>query len=172
MNIFNLLSQNMKEGSRTLQPEDVVTYPDGYRGQLEHVAEKCIACNTCVYVCSPSAIKIDDAPGQDPVWHYTEDRCTFCGRCVEYCPTQALSFARVAPAPLNERPQHYLTHTIALQPCRECGRPVRAIPEVTLIRLYGDPLPQEIVAARDLCETCRQKAIGQRFVDTLAGKEK
>jgi formate hydrogenlyase subunit 6/NADH:ubiquinone oxidoreductase subunit I len=170
MNIFNLLSQNLGQGSRTRLPEDAVPYPSGYRGRINHDLSICTACGTCVYACSPKAITIDESSADVSVWQYTEDRCTFCGFCVEYCPTQALSFDPVAPAPLTERPQHYLSHAIPLQPCRECGEPVRSIPEVILIRLYGDPLPEEIAAAQGLCERCRQRVVGDRFMRVLAGK--
>ncbi len=170
MNILNLLSQNLEHGSRTWKPDEPVPYPSGYRGRLSHAVALCTACGTCVYACSPGAITLDESAAQAPLWNYTEDRCTFCGFCVEYCPTQALSFDQVAPTPLTERAQHYLSHPVVLQPCRECGQPVRAIPDVILSRLYGDPLPEDILAARGLCERCRQRTIGQHFMQTLAGK--
>jgi formate hydrogenlyase subunit 6/NADH:ubiquinone oxidoreductase subunit I len=170
MNIITLLSQNMGHGSRTRQPEDAVPYPDGFRGRITHTMENCTACGTCVYTCSPGAITVEEQSEKVLVWKYSEDRCTFCGYCVQYCPTQALSFEPLAPEPLTEKPQHYLSHAIELQACRECGRPVRAIPEMTLIRLYGEPLPEEINEVRGLCEKCRQKATGRRFMKVLVGK--
>jgi formate hydrogenlyase subunit 6/NADH:ubiquinone oxidoreductase subunit I len=169
MNVFNVLSQNLNHGSRTRQPDDSVAYPDRYRGRLEHALTLCTGCGTCVYTCSPGAITIDDSDAQVVQWNYTEDRCTFCGFCVAYCPTQALSFAAITPAPLTERKQHYIFHSITLPPCRECGKPVRSIPTPTLVKLYGDPLPADIVDAQGLCESCRQKAIGQRFVKAMVG---
>ena len=75
--------------------------------------------------------------------------------------------AAVSPALLSERVQHYLTHSLTLQPCRECGQPFRTIPEMTLLRLYGDPLPEEIAEARGLCERCRQRVAGERFVKVM-----
>jgi formate hydrogenlyase subunit 6/NADH:ubiquinone oxidoreductase subunit I len=169
MNILNVLLQNFGKGSRTRQPDDTVPYPNGFRGQIDHDTSLCIACGACVYTCSPGAIQIHDN-GFVQQWEYTEDRCTFCGRCVEYCPTQALQFKQVAPEPLTERKQHYLSHGVRLQICRDCGKPVRIIPESMLKELYGDPIPADILAARDLCEHCRQLAIGQRFMSTLMDK--
>jgi hydrogenase-4 component H len=169
MNILNLLSQNMDHGSRTLPPDDAVPYPAGYRGRLSHAVALCTACGTCAYTCSPGAITIEN-DARVARWNYQEDRCTFCGFCVQYCPTQALSFERLAPAPLTERAQHYLSHEIVLQPCRTCGQPVHMIPEVTLINLYGNPLPKDILAAQGLCERCRQESVSKRFLKAVVGK--
>jgi hydrogenase-4 component H len=170
MNILNLLTQNFGHGSRTRTPDDDVPYPTGYRGRIAHDPGLCTGCATCAYVCSPGAILVSDNDEKSVSWKYSEDRCTFCSFCVTYCPTHALSIEAQSPTLLSERIQHYISHTIALQPCRECGRPVRLIPEATLIQLYGDPLPEEIADAQGLCERCRQRATGQRFVTALVGR--
>ncbi len=167
MKILDVLSQNLRRGSRTRQPNDVVPYPEDFRGRLSHALELCTACGTCVYTCSPGAIKIDDADEKVVRWTYKEDRCTFCGFCVQYCPTQALSFEKESPAPLTERKQHYISHDIELPACKVCGRPVRVIPEMTLERLYGSPVPEEIIAAQGLCENCRQRSVSKRFLKTI-----
>lgn len=170
MNIVQLLSQNFGRGSRTRTPEDTVPYPGGYRGRIEHEASLCTGCGTCAYVCSPGAITIEERNAQAVTWEYREDRCTFCSFCVSYCPTRALHIEAVSPALLNERAEHYLSHLIPLQPCEKCGQPVRVIPAGVLVRLYGDPLPEEIAAARHLCERCRQRVSGERFVTALVGR--
>jgi formate hydrogenlyase subunit 6/NADH:ubiquinone oxidoreductase subunit I len=167
MKILGVLSQNFSHGSRTRRPNDVVPYPEGFRGKLIHDVNLCTACGTCVYACSPAAIQISDEDAKVMRWAYTEDRCTFCGFCVQYCPTHALSFEKEAPAPLTERKQHYISHDIVLQACTVCGRPVRVIPEMTLKQLYGSPLPEDIVKVRGMCESCRQKLISKRFLKTI-----
>jgi len=173
MNILNVLSQNFGHGSRTRTPNDSVPYPNGFRGRISHDLSLCTGCGTCVYVCSPGAIAIHDEEGGKSVnWKYAEDQCTFCSFCVEYCPTLALGIEAKSPTILSERSQHYLIHSIDLPLCKECGRPTRLIPDVALIHLYGNPLPEEIESARGLCENCRQRMTGQRFVTALAGKEK
>ena len=170
MNIFNLLSQNLGQGSRTRPPDEAVPYPAGYRGQINHEAALCTACGTCIYTCSPGAITRDNSVPEYVVWQYSEDRCTFCGFCVEYCPTQALSFVPSAPAIVADRSQHVICHRIDCQPCPGCGRLIRPLSEATLIGLYGDPLPEDVAASRMLCESCRQRATTRRFREALAGK--
>lgn len=167
MKILGVLSQNLKHGSRTRQPNDVVPYPQDFRGKLSHTLDLCTGCGTCAYTCSPGAIAINDEDENVVRWTYTEDRCTFCGFCVQYCPTHALSFEQESPAPLTERQQHYIFHDIVLPKCKACGRPVRVLPEMTLKKLYGSPLPQEIVEVKDLCEQCRQKLLSKRFLKTI-----
>jgi formate hydrogenlyase subunit 6/NADH:ubiquinone oxidoreductase subunit I len=170
MNILSLLSYNFGHKSRTRRPDNAVPYPTGFRGKLLHNIELCTACGTCVYACSPGAIKISNEEANIANWDYTEDQCTFCGFCVQYCPTHALSFAQESPAPITQRIQHYLFHEIALQPCRMCGKPVQMIPEVTLEQLYGSPLPAEIVETLGLCEQCRQELISKRFLNAITVK--
>lgn len=170
MNILNLLSQNLGQGSRTRTPDETIPYPTGYRGRLNHDATLCTACGTCVYACSPSAITRDDHAPEFVVWNYAEDRCTFCGFCVDYCPTHALSFEQTAPAAITERAAHYLAHQIDFQPCADCGQPFIPLPEATLIRLYGEPLPEDVAASRLQCDRCRKRAVGQRFRAALVGK--
>lgn len=170
MNIFDLLSQNLNHKSRTRRPADMVQFPADFRGRLLHDIELCTACGTCVYACSPSAISIANAESKIAEWTYQEDRCTFCGFCVQYCPTHALSFADESPQPITERVQHYTFHEIEQQPCRNCGKPAHAIPVMTLERLYGKPLPQEILEIQGLCENCRRELSSRRFLKAVVLK--
>ena len=170
MNILSVLSHNLGRRSRTRKPDDAVPYPNGFRGKLNHSVDLCTACGTCVYTCSPSAITIANDGKYILDWTYTEDRCTFCGFCVQYCPTHALSFEQESPSPLTERVQHYLFHAVELLPCLRCGKPVHKVPEATLMRIYGNPLPKEINEIQELCEECRQQLISKRFLDTVVVK--
>lgn len=170
MNILNVLSKNFRQGSRTRKPADAVPYPKDFRGVLLHNVERCTACGTCVYACSPGAIQIDASDPEFSHWLYNEDQCTFCGFCAQYCPTKALSFQQVSPEPLADRKSHHRDHEIELKPCRNCGKPVHAVPEVTMRELYGDPLPFEIKETIGLCEHCRQELVVKRFLKTVVVK--
>jgi pyruvate formate lyase activating enzyme len=49
--------------------------------QIVYWDERCIRCNTCLTVCTRSAIEIDDAEHK----HIVNERCDLCGRCLEEC---------------------------------------------------------------------------------------
>ena len=163
MRIFSILSRNSARGSRTRNPDDVVSYPHGFRGMIMHEATKCTGCQICRYVCSPNAIAFDGAEVQFVDWTYFAGRCTFCGRCVEYCPTRCLSFEETMPPVTTDQSSHYVTHRVFYQPCTRCGRPVIPLPPQTIQALYGDPTPEGLEADHGLCERCRGKTTAARL---------
>lgn len=170
MDIFKILSRNFGAGSRTLAPDDVVDYPTGFRGVLRHQADLCTACGTCAYTCSPSAIVPDRSDKRFVVWRYFEDHCTFCGLCVDYCPTGALSFEAHAPEVVQDRTQHYISHTIEMETCPQCGRLFKPIPPVVLERLYTQPPAEEVVNMARICDECRRQATSLRFKQAISGE--
>ena len=171
MNILTIISQNFRHGSRTRRPDAPVPFPEGFRGELFHNVDCCTACQTCAYVCSPGAITFAEGDGQSIVWEYFAGQCTYCGRCVEYCPTGALSFAQDAPAAVDQSDRLRLAHQIFYRPCSRCGQPVIPMPEPTLTRLYGDPLPADIASLNQLCEKCRRRVAGEGIKNALLGNE-
>ncbi|QUI25274.1 glycyl-radical enzyme activating protein [Vallitalea pronyensis] len=54
--------------------------------QLRFMEKKCINCQSCAAVCNDGVHVF-----QDGRHHVNYDACTSCGRCVEACPTKALS---------------------------------------------------------------------------------
>lgn len=170
MDIFKILTQNFSGGSRTLAPGNAVDYPAGFRGVLRHQADLCTACGTCVYTCSPTAIKPDRSDKRFVVWRYFEDHCTFCGLCVDFCPTGALSFEGRTPEVVQDRSQHFISHTIPMKVCPSCGRLFKQIPLEVLDRLYAHPPTEEVVNMACICEECRRQTISLRFKQTLSGE--
>jgi ferredoxin len=158
MGIWSILSRNAIQGSRTRHPSDDVPFPEGFRGALRHTQEQCAGCGICAYVCSPTAIRLEASDRDSTVWHYFAGQCTFCGRCVEYCPTDALDFDRNGPPVTRDPSQHRLAHAVVFPPCPLCGRPVLPMPARLLVRLYGEPVPEALQAGRRLCERCRGRA--------------
>ena len=158
MGIWNVLSRNTVQRCRTRRPSDEVPCPEGLRGAIIHTLERCTGCGVCAYVCSPSAIGLVARDADSTLWNYFAGQCTFCGRCVEYCPTQALSFDRSALPVTGDPAQHRLVHAVLFPPCRRCGRPVLPMPTALLVRLYGEPVPEEIRARGQLCDRCRGRA--------------
>jgi hydrogenase-4 component H len=169
MGIISLLRQNFSHRSRTRRPDDRVPSPQGFRGALLHSTELCVGCRTCAYVCSPSAITFSDQGTDGVLWSYQADRCTFCGRCAEFCPCDALEFASEAPPVVTERSQLLTQHLVVYQACTGCGAPIVPLPLPVMLRMYGDPLPAELAGIRSLCEKCRARRYGSRVKAAFEG---
>ncbi len=157
MGILRILSRNAREGSRTRAPCDIVPCPDGFRGMLRHDRERGIGCGTCVHVCAPGAIVVARQDGS-ALWEFAPGRCTFCGRCADWCPTAALALDATSPAPMPDLPQQRVSHEVPSRPCEQCGRPVIPLPVAIMIALHGAEPPEAILAQQRLCPRCRRKA--------------
>ncbi|HEX2979269.1 MAG TPA: 4Fe-4S dicluster domain-containing protein [Anaerolineaceae bacterium] len=170
MGILDVISRNMGSKSRTRLAVDVVPYPKDYRGTLQHEASLCVGCQTCAYVCSPSAITFDTSEPTSIVWQYFTEQCTFCGRCVQYCPTHALTFDAQSPVVTGDRSLHHLADRVQYHPCARCGRPIVPLPVPVLARLYGDGMQFQIEKLNQLCERCRSRLAGERIKAGQTGK--
>jgi hydrogenase-4 component H len=167
MNILQMIMNNFKSGPVTLPFPERVLPAEGLRGLVENDLDVCVGCGTCAYVCSPSAITVkDQVRGYE--WRYDPGQCTFCGRCVEYCPMKALSMQGERPPVYSQRSELVQVLSKDYPLCPECGQPARVLPEEVMASLYGDPLPEVIAETRRLCQTCRQRATGGHFIESLA----
>ena len=86
-------------------PEKVKPPAARFRGILRLYRDEkgeplCIACKACQRICPLNCFDIEGArPEGSKVLRPTRydwklDRCTFCGLCVEVCPTDAIRFSR------------------------------------------------------------------------------
>ncbi len=85
-------------------PEKVKEPADRFRGllRLHHDAEGnplCIACKMCQRTCPQNCFDIegqkDEKNKMRPVkFDWIMERCSFCGFCVEACPTKAIRFSK------------------------------------------------------------------------------
>lgn len=76
-------------------PEHPSDTPAKMRGKVVYDAETCTGCRLCVRDCPAEAIDIIilDRKERKFVMHYYEDRCIFCGQCVESCRFDSVSLS-------------------------------------------------------------------------------
>ncbi len=171
MGILKVLFANSGKASRALSPEKLVDFPIGFKGELDHVTSLCVGCGTCEYVCSPGAINVEMEEGSHFNWVYQPVQCTFCGKCVEYCPTNALSLHQSAMENhIGRKEALVISHFVAYQKCENCGEPVIPLPIPTLEELYQGNLPKDLVSMMHLCDKCRNRATVKRMKSSLRGE--
>jgi hydrogenase-4 component H len=167
MSVLDLISKNIFKRAHTQAPQATILLPETYRGELLHEQNRCTACETCVYVCSPGAIHFDRSQPDQVSWVYELLQCTFCGRCVEYCPTQALSFD---PKPIKcVHALKQTQHDIPYQYCARCGEAIISLPHVVLEEKYGRPVPAEMEQLNQLCARCKKISYSEMIKRGFSG---
>ncbi len=171
MSILKTLLHNARSKALTHPPGDRVLLPERYRGAVVHDVSLCVGCATCAYVCSPSAIALEDHAGVAVTWQYDTGRCTFCGRCVTFCPTHALSFD-AQPVPLAAHREEQITaHQVKYQACAQCGKPIIPLPLAALDRLMSAPLQSAVAEHVHWCDSCRKRAAGETVKRSYLGEK-
>ena len=85
-------------------PEVVKPVPARFKGMIRLYRDEagqplCIACKACQRICPTGCFDIEGArPEGSKIMRPTKfdwklDRCSFCGLCVEVCPTDAIRFS-------------------------------------------------------------------------------
>ncbi len=169
--ILRILAHNMRKGSRTRRPEETVPFPEGYRGILSHDPALCTGCATCVYVCSPSALRVREVKGEGMIWTYAGSHCSYCGQCAAFCPTGAIRLEASAPSVAIFSWSHDKRAVIPYLACPACGRPHIPLPPRIEDRVYGAELPEQTRDLPLLCEACRRKEYGEKIARNYPGKE-
>jgi len=153
VSIFTVVSRNLRRQAVTLRFPDRPTPDRAFRGSVSIDTAKCLTCGICDYVCVSGAIGVKaDENGMD--WRYEPGRCTFCGRCVDHCPGEALAQEADtvrAYARSGELSKHVKVDYPA---CPQCGRPSRPLSERLLAKAYGEA-SDELRRRALLCQRCR-----------------
>jgi hydrogenase-4 component H len=158
MGIFQIVWRNFGRRGRTRRPSDMLPRPPTFRGLIEQDVSMCTGCRTCEIVCAPKAISFDQPRETGINWNFFAGQCSFCGLCVQFCPTHAITNRGKLPPVTGDPSQLKVTHEILYEPCRGCGCPIIPIPEAALEQVYGTKLTPSEAEQRLLCQKCRRKA--------------
>jgi formate hydrogenlyase subunit 6/NADH:ubiquinone oxidoreductase subunit I len=153
VNIWTIIRGNARKAPQTLRYPDRPQPADRFRGLVTIDASKCLTCGICDYVCVSGAITVTRHT-LDCDWRYDPGRCTFCGRCVDHCPGEALGHD-------PERAPAYAVHgaldtaaRVSYPPCPVCGRPSLPFDERLLARAH-EQVTDELRERARLCDRCR-----------------
>ncbi|MBF0593609.1 MAG: NADH-quinone oxidoreductase subunit I [Candidatus Omnitrophica bacterium] len=88
---------NMFRKAVTLQyPLQKPVMTERFRGLVDLIPEKCIACSQCVKICPTAALDLTSAVNPETkkkspcTFVFNGELCCFCGLCQEVCPTSAI----------------------------------------------------------------------------------
>jgi NADH-quinone oxidoreductase subunit I len=89
-------------------PREREARPDGGKGSVAFLAERCTSCRRCVAACPTACLHIDGderAEPPAPLRSVALDRgaCVVCGACIEVCPTGALLWSAADELAANRR---------------------------------------------------------------------
>ena len=163
-NIFNCVTIDYPAG--TWPGTKYSQIPPKLRGKQEFVEDKCIGCGACSVACSSQAISCDDNDKKRTVSIFL-GQCTFCARCEEICPEDALVLTEefeLAYTGQRENEGAYVKEEVDLVVCDNCGAIVAPEPQIKRFkeRLMEniDPSVKEVLA-EDMekyaryCPNCR-----------------
>jgi hydrogenase-4 component H len=165
MGILEIVWRNFGHRARTRRPDDMPPRPSPFRGLIEQDASLCTGCRTCAYVCSPKAISFAEQHETGITWNFFAGQCSFCGLCVQCCPTHAITNRGKLPPVTGDQSLLKVAHEILYHPCTSCGKPIIPIPEEALEQVYGGALTDLEVEQSTLCQECRRKAASRRLHD-------
>jgi hydrogenase-4 component H len=171
MGILGVLWRNALNRARTRTVADVVPTPVGFRGMIEHDASLCTGCRACAFVCAPKAISFDTRDGASIAWKFFAGQCSYCGLCVQYCPTHAITNRGKLPPVTGDASVLRVVHQLDSRPCSGCGRPVVPLPEAVLRELYAGEVTESVREQQTLCDACRRRSTGTALRDALLGPD-
>ena len=168
MGILDIVWRNFGHRARTRRPDDMPPRPPPFRGLIEQDVSLCTGCRACANVCSPKAISFTEEHQTGITWNFFAGQCSYCGLCVQYCPTHAITNRGKLPPITGDQSQLKVAHEIKYHPCTSCGKPIIPIPAEALEQIYGGAVTDAEVAESIMCQECRRKAASRRLHDIFA----
>ena len=167
MNILELVFSNIRRKPVTLHFPKKVPTPLKFRGLVKLDTTKCIGCEICAYVCPDKSIEINGSQHYYE-WSYNPGRCTFCERCINYCPVSALNM-ETEPAPSYKlRDELKQVHRMQYPVCPECGQAALPVSETLMIQTFNQ-ITDEMREWIRLCERCRRRRYQKILKNSFQG---
>ena len=163
MNIIRLLLGNLSLAPATVKFPQQLATPANYRGAVCIDSEYCVGCGTCAYACTSGSIQVRHYE-REYEWSYDLGMCTFCGRCVDYCPLHLLKMNTARPSVYSSHAQVQQVHRWPYPTCEECGAIFEPVNRILLERAF-DEVSDQIVDGSRLCPKCRSE---RRAAEMLA----
>lgn len=163
--ILTLMAENIRRVPITMRFPERAAVAKRYRGLVRMSPSDCLACGICDYVCVSAAITVTNYEDRCD-WQYEPGRCTFCSKCVRYCPGNALSQEEERPPAYEEAGQLAQHYTIEFAACTTCGAPTMPYNEAMLSRAF-DAVTDQLRGTVRLCDTCRMKAAQTAAAETF-----
>ena len=85
-----LIRSLFKKPATMNYPAQKSPMPEGFRGRLKFIPEKCIGCKMCMRDCPTGAIEIKKVGEKKFEAHINLGKCIYCGQCVDSCLKKAL----------------------------------------------------------------------------------
>ncbi len=113
----------LKPGVVTLKyPFEPRPAPENFRGMPHWDHHKCVGCGACSNHCSARCILVRDICQEIRVMLYDASRCTYCGRCAEVCPEDAITMTTRFELATEDREDITERLELFMLTCQRCGR--------------------------------------------------
>ncbi len=141
MSIWSKLKETaicLKAGKVTLPyPAKAEPVPERFRGRPIFDPEKCIGCAGCANNCPAREILVLDLCQEIRIIKYLGRRCTYCGRCADLCPENAITMSKEfenATNDIHDIEQHL---ELFMGTCQRCGRCFKEPSPLEQLKLKG-----------------------------------
>ncbi|MEK6793589.1 MAG: 4Fe-4S binding protein [Spirochaetota bacterium] len=93
-----------------------------FRGQPAWNHHKCVGCAGCANHCPARTILVRDLCQDIRVMVYDGSRCTYCGRCSDVCPEDAITMTEQYELATGEKNDITVSMELFMLTCQRCGR--------------------------------------------------